>query len=537
MGVENSFISIQHSIINSSKLEPFHCSIVDIEKSDILDDSFKLKIETSKETNDEFLVKRDLLKKQLVEKEKDVNNNNINFKNGNDILSYFKKKLINCDITIEKVRGFVVKEQLYCHILNFRIRGKIMKKKEKIEKTEFHFIHSNYIDNISLLYVENRETLFSIYLYSSGQKSKDAYEYRDSSKNNILMIKQTEPSHIYFFSYLYYDPKNKKIRYIDNISGVEDINSPLNTDSKVFEINKKGNRIIKGKIKEAKFSENIIEVEVEENSLNSVNKKLIIIQLNNNLIKNISFNGICYFMNFQFNEDNKYSFKNFSHIIIEEKTIIKITFLDFKKEKKYYINAETLIIELKNVQDKNYYREQLIYMKNDKQKHFFIVEIYIGRVNAFYSYLNLQNDGFCYEFLYIFKKEGFKIYQTIMLDEEQKNVTHFNNIEKFDNKFKGRLCIINIPKQRIKILDENIKPEGNSFKYLYLYQENYKTTIELFEMKQNKNDKMPFSIDKEYEIQLNIFYNNEKKFIGNINIIYEKKYNLLFDKEKEYVKT
>ena len=329
------------------------------------------------------------------------------------------------------------------------------------------------------------------------------------------------------------------------MSFYEEINSSLDKNSKLFQITKENNLIIEGRVVNAKFSENKIQVRV----YSVKNKdKIIDIQLNNNLIKNITFNGTSYFINFQAIKDNEFSFGKFSHIIIDEKTIIEINFRDYKEINKYdmikinsqkfKINNKKLIIVLNKVQDINYYREKIMYMNKEKIIHEFIIEIYKGRINKFESFLNLENDGFYYEFLYMAKKEeNLLINQKIILDKNTNKFMYFNNIEKFENKLKGRLCIINIQEQ---ILDEKVEVNINkdnikSFKYLILIQEQKITNINKFKLELIEDKKYPFYIDEKYEDELNKFYNNYKKdvlpFVKNHELI-KNDYPLLFIEEE-----
>ena len=415
MGVENSFNNIQRSMLNCSKLEPVHCLIMDLNKSEN-EDSLKLKIALKNEINEEFLVKKQLLLNKFItknvkdEKKSLINDNeNINLEGEDDLIDYLKKKCVNYYIFIEKVQGTVINDQLFCQILEFR-KDEINKSMNNKVLKEFHFMTSTYIDNIT--HLNRNSTLFSTYLYSLGTNNKNENEFEDIStkKIKIKIKKKTEPHQIYFFCHMYYDSKENRIKYIENISDIEEVNPDLTTNNKVFQINKKGNRLIEGKIISANFSENIIDVK----TLNSgKEEKIIQIELNHSLIKNITFNGICYFLNFESKNGKKYSPKRFSHIIISEKTIIKINFLDFAEKNNYdaikikshtfnIINKE-LIIELIEVPENNYFREKLTYMKKNKKIHSFVVEIYKGRENKFASFINLSKDGYSYEFLYISK--------------------------------------------------------------------------------------------------------------------------------------
>ena len=137
-------------------------------------------------------------------------------------------------------------------------------------------------------------------------------------------------------------------------------------------------------------------------------------------------------------------------------------------------------------------------MQNKNEIHSFIVEIYKGRINKFFSFLNLESDGFCYEFLYIAKKQGnLNISQKITLDDKQNKFMNFNELEKFENDLKGRICIINIPKQIIDKNDNQMKFEYNSLKYLFLIQEDNTVTIFKFFLELIKLEKYDFYMEPE----------------------------------------
>ena len=112
---------------------------------------------------------------------------------------------------------------------------------------------------------------------------------------------------------------------------------------------------------------------------------------------------------------------------------------------------------------------------------------------------------------------------------------NFNELEKFENDLKGRICIINIPKQIIDKNDTQMKFEYNSLKYLFLIQEDNTVTIFKFFLELIKLEKYDFYMEPEFESLLNNFYNNYKKniqtFIKEFESI-KKKYRLLFEEEE-----
>ena len=176
-------------------------------------------------------------------------------------------------------------------------------------------------------------------------------------------------------------------------------------------------------------------------------------------------------------------------------------------------------------------------MNKNKEIHIFIIEIYKGRTNKFESFLNLENDGFYYEFLYMAKKgENLIVNQKIILNKKRDEYMHFNAIEKFENRLKGRLCIINIPEQILDEKAENIiKDNYNSFKYLIIMYDNEAHSISKFKLELIDEKKSSYYMEEKFETQLNEFYkmykNNLDEFIRDDEVI-KKKYNLLFSEEE-----
>ena len=554
-----SFGNLEKCFLNSKKIESIQCLILDLQESE--DPNFFLfKVFLNDEINEEFLISKLLLINTIKMKEKDdekhlLNSKEIESKN-NKIEKYdlyeIKNLIINYYIIIDKIQGLIKninKKNILCfQILNFKIKGKNtsinINNINSIIKKKFYFIESIYTE--SFKFNMNTRVLISTYLKCLGKdKNKNKCQYKDSKDNIIELDKILEKNKTYFFGYLFYDPINKSVSFIKTLSFYEEINASLNKNSKTFQITNQNNLIIEGKVINALFHENKIQVRVS----NSERKdKIINIQLDNNLMKNITFNGITYFINFIFEKENKFSFGKFSHIIIDTETIIEINFVDYKETNKYdmvkidsqifKINNKKLRIVLNKYQEKNYFREKLMYLNNNKIIHSFIIEIYRNRTNKYESFLNLENDGFCYEFLYISKNEkNLLVNQKIILDEKKNKSIIFSNLEKFENKLKGRICIINIPEQ---ILDEKVEANINknnckSFKYLILMQGNQVNSINKFQLNLDEEKKYPFYMDENYKKQLYSFYNIYKKDFKKFENDFEtvnKEYPLLFGKEE-----
>ena len=81
------------------------------------------------------------------------------------------------------------------------------------------------------------------------------------------------------------------------------------------------------------------------------------------------------------------------------------------------------------------------------------------------------------------KEENLIVNQKIILNKKRDEYMHFNAIEKFENRLKGRLCIINIPEQILDEKAENIiKDNYNSFKYLIIMYDNEAHSISKFKL-------------------------------------------------------
>ena len=84
--------------------------------------------------------------------------------------------------------------------------------------------------------------------------------------------------------------------------------------------------IISGEITNVYYYENKIDVKLNNN-------KEIKILLNNKLMKKISLNLLCHFVNFDKVSNNYYKYNIFSSIFYDDKTRLRIEFLDYKSNK------------------------------------------------------------------------------------------------------------------------------------------------------------------------------------------------------------
>lgn len=444
------------------------------------------------------------------------------------------KIFINSLLKVNKYRGVMINSQLHCEILDFNITAKF-KAISLVNEKIVTFMKSTYLN--ALPEPRNKKFLFSIYLHCLSEGNI----FKDSNESQIQLNITLESNKKYFFNSLLWNPKHKRVECVDGISFYEEINPRLNIHNEVYKLNKGAGKVITGKVIKAKFFNNKIVVK-------TINNEILNFQLNGKLIRKISFNSLCHFINFDKTNNNNYKFNDFSHIIIEEKTIIRFIFKDYQFKNKYDsikindqftpIDHKELLIELKNVPDNNYFRQEIVYLKNRKEIHKFIVEVYKERINNVYSYLNLKKDGFSYDHLCITKNaEHLFKYQKINIDGEEVTL---DDIEKFENNLKGRICIINIEEQNksniktIKMNLNNVKGEKqNSFKILYLFDNDGNITKNEFPLKIDDNKKIPFKMDENYEKMLNDFYS---KYSDNIIEFYKNKSEIIIKYEDLFLK-
>ena len=275
------------------------------------------------------------------------------------------------------------------------------------------------------------------------------------------------------------------------------------------------------------------------------------ILLNNKLMKKISLNQLCKFVNFDKKEKNKYKYNEFSNIFYDDKTILRIEFMDYKKDKnkyniieinsnQYSINNNIIEIPISSKNYNNSFVENIIY-KNiyNKNKVDFLIELTKGKVNDYTSYINLIDDGYSLECQYEAKYNSLlPKYQTIIIGNDKVLI---NRKMTFGNNYKVKFGIINIPKQFGLSNDfNNNNNEIKSEKLLILLNKNNSKKILRFQLKKDFETKQEFRMDKDYEQELSEFY---KEFENNYIQFYEnkkriiKKYSKLFKEEKSPFET
>ena len=450
------------------------------------------------------------------------------------------KIYIQNEIQINKINIKEINNCLYFEIINFKINKKKNNLKLNVPIYQFKKIQKiNSLDDEIL----TNNPLISIDLKYNNRKFFDIKREVKVNLNNLNYNFENEK--IYSFSNFMI--KNNRLESI-NISSIEELNSNsfLNKYDylNISQLISSEKQIINfyGKIKNINFIKNIITVQ-ENNNDTQIN-----VNLNFDFIKKISFNGICYFKNFQKLNSNNVKYTEFSNIYIEEKTLIELEFMDYIKDNNKYniiqidnqlieIKNSIIEFELKNILSMNYCTKKIKFLNKKNNENTsscdLFVDIYKGKKNNFLSYLNLDNAGYSYEFLYQSKNNLFlPISQDININGENKQI---NKSESFGNKFKKRFVILNIQNQNI--VPEKNEEKYKSWKIIYSIQKNKAPFINYLKLKESTFKLRPFILEKEFERQLNDFfinyYNNIQKLIDNI-IEIRKNYNLLFIEDKEY---
>ena len=463
--------------------------------------------------------------------------------------------LVGTILIIKKISIKEIKSVLYCVIDEYNniIEIPNAQSQKLLYSKSFDIFKIKKCACLSELQKENDNTLISIDLrvnsFENGIPKFIDYEKKRILINlkdfNLKFIEKRKKYSLHRFLW-----KNNQLNF-NVISNIEELNEKSILKKEDYETIQKINNFENkkicncyGKIISATFLSNLITLK----EINSDN--IIDIELNDRLIKNISFNGICYFKNFKKYNNNKLKDTNISNLIIEEKTIIKLIFLDYDNTNNQYqkikvnnqiinINNKIVEFELENLNLNNYFGQKIKYVKqlNENQSKDLIIDIYKGKINSFYSYLNLKNDGFCYEFFYQSNKEELlPKTQSVKINDKDYVI---NEPEKFENTLKERFNIINIQKQNI-VIDKitNLNLEGNQEDYKYwkivnLISDEKQITTNIFKIKEYKKILKSFSFEDEFEKQLNLFYQkiykiNVKSYYNQKELI-KKKYNLLFD--------
>ena len=432
------------------------------------------------------------------------------------------------------------------------------------------------INKISLT-MKNKKIYFIIEefnIISTYEKIKDnLILYELSSEkifevNNLIELKNINQSCLITINLLH-TKENEKSKFIDTENNYINIKLNKNHSNTKFEQNEIYNlknfywdkfqlneciisdikKFSKIKLEKSKFLENIDNIEMNkiiclkgnisfisfEQKIIKINNNNILIHLNDNLIQNISFTGINYLYNLKVINKNILNFTNTTKIIFEEFTYLHFYFIDYSNnnyftkikfdDKIYLINEKEIIIEINKNLDYKYNAKEIILTNNNNNLLSFKVNIYKGYTNKINCFIN-NNSGIFYELLYIFKNKNHLPNKIIIENFE------INNYDVFFNEYRIRYNIMNT--KEIGIINNDLTKFYNSWqKTILISIDNEYFNYSISKIKEKKNKKRQFKMDKDFENTLSIFYKNYKH---NINTIerdekeIKEKYSELFKK-------
>ena len=489
----------------------FICIIQNIEQSKIRNGFYQLTILFGSQINKQFLFKSNALEK---------------------IIEMYKiYELIGRTVEIRQFDFIIVDNSLYIEIKNLLLKD-INKNNINI-KDEFFFAKTEFIRTLKEITTKNLK-LFSIYLEYTGNNT---FIDIDGQQIEIKLIKELKRDTKYYFSNLFYEEKKAKYTPLTSHYNID--------DPKLLEIEK--DNIISGSISEIFFYEDKISL--------LTNTKKTIILLNNRLMKKISPNALCSFIFFDNYMNNQIKYNAFSNIICQDITMLNIHIKDLKEKNnkyniievnshQYTISRENIEIPIISINKNSSFLQSIIYKNsNNSNQVEFLIELYKCKINNYISYLNLNQDGYSYDFIYESKsKDLLPDIQEICLDN--KNKVKIENPDTFGNNFKEKFGIINIPKQpyfsKNKIIDLNKINTKNinkikSKKILILINKNNDKRELYFKLTKKLEQKYDFKLDLNYEEKLSDFYkeykNNLTDFFHHRDLII-KKYDTLFKEEK-----
>ena len=441
------------------------------------------------------------------------------------------EKLKNKEISfkISDLRIKIIKDIIYFNILKYNTAPNY---------TKFKFDKIKIYNSIKEIGNINDNHLFSFILKAKEKfvdLIKNSFYFEDYLGNNIKVEETNdydfENGKIYIFNGYIYDKKNDRLEkteissiepYFSYNSKIFDLNNTVDIDD--INISDKENLFcFKGKI----HSFNITKCYLE---LKDSKDNIIKVFVNYHLLKKISINCQCTFLNFLKINKNEYKFTYLSDIEFKEETFIEFNFINFNVNNNFYnrikiddnyniIDKEQMKIKINDNNEKNIFIKEISYEKFNGQKVIntfnFSLEINKGKINTVNSLL-LKKGGHSYQFyIQSFNKEDLPNEISILINN---NLTKLNNPDKYGNQLIERFTIVNVDEQNINNIFKNIEKKdiiSNEYDWKYLILINDKKEInfkKFIKTKQIKKEK--FEISKEIKMTLNELY---EKYILNDN--------------------
>ena len=466
------------------------------------------------------IVKCKILKEQKTRDFIYITINLFNIDYSQFIITNNNRSLVNEEIkfSTKDLKLMLIKGKHYFYIQNYEI---IKHKKFELKEANIFNSLKDITKDVKLFSIK----LKAIEIFENYNSTRFIFQDIDNNKVNIDYPKnqEFENGKIYLFNGYRYDEAEDKMTFtmISNIQEYSNDKSELKSIQNTLCLNKP----VSFKCKVKSFSLTYKHIIIEDSS-----QKIYKVNVNYNLLKKISINGICFFFDFIKIKENEFEMTNFSDIEFEEETFIEFIFECFDIQKNFYnkikinkevydINKKIMKIKIKDKNKKNIFIQDIIYerIKNKKSTgaHKFSLEIEKGKINHFHSFLGYKG-GHSYQ-LYIksrFKKD---MPNSISINVNN-NIFVINDPDKYENNLIERFTIINIPKQDINELlqlpnrnidNKLINKKIFDWKYLISINNRHKINYKIFFKEKFEEDKKYFKIkDSEFNIIRDIFNNN-----------------------------
>ena len=328
-----------------------------------------------------------------------------------------------------------------------------------------------------------------------------------------------ENEKIYIFNAFLYDETNNLLKKT-LISSIEKYSS---LHEKIYELdqinNIKNDNLLNFKANIISFNISKTNLKVKDEKGNEYNVKV-----NYKLLKKISLNAKCIFLNFKKSGYKTFINTNFSDIESKEETFIEFNLIEGEtlsdsfyniikiNETEYKINENKFKIRINDKNKDNIFVQEISYQKIINKKIIesfdFSVEINKGKNNIIHT--SFDKGGFCYQ-LYIKSINSQKLPKEIYITMNNKSIKIKNADNNF-SKFQKRFILINIQKQNIKNMlnakklnYSNEKDSRN--KYLILIKNEDEISLKIFHIK-NLKEKKIFEVSDEISKEMEKLYNS-----------------------------